>query len=89
MKDLFVACSYPRLQYAKSVLTLSYSGPYFLHSDSILRISPYSVWMRENADQNNSEYGHFLRSVNQSLMEDFTFWAMTPLPNIIIVRCYL
>ena len=29
----------------------------------ILRISPYSVQMRENADQNNWEYGHFLRSV--------------------------
>ena len=28
----------------------------------ILRISPYSVRMRENADQNNSEYGHFSRS---------------------------
>ena len=28
----------------------------------ILRISPYSVRMRENVDQNNSEYGHFLRS---------------------------
>ena len=28
----------------------------------ILYISPYSVHMRENADQNNSEYGHFLRS---------------------------
>ena len=27
----------------------------------ILCISPYSVWMRENADQNNSEYEHFLR----------------------------
>ena len=25
-------------------------------------ISPYSFWMRENADQNNPEYGHFLRS---------------------------
>ena len=25
----------------------------------ILGISPYSVRMRENADQNNSEYGHF------------------------------
>ena len=31
----------------------------------ILRISPYSVQMRENADQNNSEYGHFLRNVLQ------------------------
>ena len=28
----------------------------------ILRISPYLVWMRENVDQNKSEYGHFLRS---------------------------
>ena len=28
----------------------------------VLRISPYSVQMRENVDQNNSEYGHFLRS---------------------------
>ena len=26
----------------------------------VLRISPYSVRMRENADQNNSKYGHFL-----------------------------
>ena len=25
-------------------------------------ISPYSVWMRENTDQKNSEYGHFWRS---------------------------
>ena len=33
----------------KSVLIRSYSGP-------------YSVQMRENTDQNNSEYGHFLRS---------------------------
>ena len=28
----------------------------------ILHISPYSVQMRENTDQNNSEYGHFLHS---------------------------
>ena len=28
----------------------------------ILRISLYSVRMWENADQNNSEYGHFLGS---------------------------
>ena len=27
----------------------------------ILRISPYSVWMRENEDQNNSKYGNVLR----------------------------
>ena len=30
----------------------------------ILGISPHSVQMRENGDQNNSEYGHFLRSVH-------------------------
>ena len=29
----------------------------------ILRISPYSVQMRENADHKNSEYGHFSRNV--------------------------
>ena len=29
----------------------------------ILCIFPHSVQMRENVDQNNSEYGHFLRSV--------------------------
>ena len=36
-------------QSVKSVRIRSYSGP-------------YSVRMRENADQNNSKYGHFLRS---------------------------
>ena len=35
--------------------------------EEILRISPYSVQMRENADQNNSEYGHFLRSQSYTL----------------------
>ena len=30
----------------------------------IRSIFPYSVRMRENADQNNAEYGHFLRSAN-------------------------
>ena len=33
------------------------------------RISPYSVRMRENTDQNNSENGHSLRSV-------MYFWGM-------------
>ena len=39
----------------------------FLHSDriEIRSISPYSVRMRENADQNNSECGQFSRSVIQ------------------------
>ena len=30
--------------------------------EEILRISPYSLRMRENADQNSSENGYFLRS---------------------------
>ena len=46
----------------------------------ILRISPYSVRMQEDADHNNSEYGHFLRNgnhhgmeINQILMETISF----------------
>ena len=31
----------------------------------IQNISPYSVRMRENADQNNSKYGHFSRSASK------------------------
>ena len=31
----------------------------------IWSISPYSAQMRENADQNNSEYGHFSDSDSQ------------------------
>ena len=57
------------------LLTLSEKCPYsdlfwsaFSHIRTeygeTLRISLYSFRMRENADQNNSEYGHFLRSVN-------------------------
>ena len=41
----------------------------FLNSDRIRTafISPYSVRMRENADQNNSECGLFLRSVSNMI----------------------
>ena len=46
----------------KSACIWSYSGPHFpvfrLNMESI---SPYSIRIRENANQNNSEYGHFLR----------------------------
>ena len=31
----------------------------------ILSISPYSVRLRENADQNNSEYGYFSSSIRK------------------------
>ena len=50
----------------KNVLIRSYSGPYFpniwTEYRGIQSISPYSVGMWENADQDNSEYRHFLRS---------------------------
>ena len=56
-----------RTHCVKSVRIRSYSGPYFpafrLKTD-ILCISPYSVRMQENTDQNNFEYGHFSRSKN-------------------------
>ena len=57
--------------YMKNVRIQSYSGLHLLafalsrirtEYGEILRISPYSVQMRENTDQNNSEYGQFLRS---------------------------
>ena len=50
----------------KSVRIRDYSGSHFpafgLNTERY--IFPYSVRMRENADQNNPEYGDFLRSAN-------------------------
>ena len=50
----------------KSVRIPSYSGPYFaasgLNTEKYRNISQNLVRIRENTDQNNSEYGHFLRS---------------------------
>ena len=50
-----------------------YSGIYWsvfsrIQTDygKVLCISPYSVRMRENTDQNKSKYGHFKRSVDSS-----------------------
>ena len=47
----------------KSVRIRNYSGPHFpaFGPNMESRISPYSVRMREKTNQNNSEYGHFLR----------------------------
>ena len=42
----------------KSVRIRNFSGSF------LLRISPYSVRIRENTNQKNSEYGHFSRSEN-------------------------
>ena len=44
----------------KSVRIQSYSGPDF--STFGMNTERYGVRMGENTDQNNSEYGHFLRS---------------------------
>ena len=44
----------------------------------ILRISPYSFQIWENADQNNSEYGHFLGSVFFNFRENkFSYFVKT------------
>ena len=53
----------------KNVHIRSFSGPYFpafgLNKERyrVLRIFPYSVQIRENKGQKNSEYGHFSRSM--------------------------
>ena len=59
----------------------------FPHSDWIRRdteirsISLYSVWMRENSDQYNSEYGHFTRSADMEVVkakifnENVNWWS--------------
>ena len=44
--------------------------PFFLYAlktSEILRISPYSVRMRESTNQNNCECGHFSRSESQGV----------------------
>ena len=50
----------------KSVRIWSFSAPYFrafgLNKKKMRSISPYSVPVRGNTGQENSEYGHFLRS---------------------------
>ena len=43
----------------KSVRIRQFSGPYF---PAFGLNTEYSVRMRENTEQKNSEYGHFLRS---------------------------
>ena len=68
-----------------SVSIRSYSGPHFpafgltserygvlylwFRRDTEFCISPASVRMWENAEQNNSEYGHFLRSRDLRVLE--------------------
>ena len=51
--QLSIVALHDTMHCVNSVRIRSYSGPIF----------PYSVRMRGNKDHNNSEYGHFLRSV--------------------------
>ena len=61
-------CLYPlREKGPYSELFLSAFSRIQTEYGEIWSISPYSVKMRENSDQNNSEYGHFLRSDRDSL----------------------
>ena len=57
----------------------------------IQSISPYSVQIWENADQNNSEYGHFSRSVD--LFVDtillMTYLEIIKIDNLLNERAYL
>ena len=72
----------------KSVRIWSYSGPHFchilLHSNWIRRdtlyrfvFSPNAGKCGKNADQNNSESGHFLRSVNLHWIINEAFYLVT------------
>ena len=49
----------------------------------IFRISPYSDGMRENTDQNNSEYGQFLHS------EKLCYRSRAPLELTSVKHCFL
>ena len=59
----------------------------------MLRISPYSIRMRENVDQKNAEYGNFLRSafylISQSSFSlAVTTWLRNTNRASGVFRCY-
>ena len=58
-----IVSSWLKYYCVKSARIRSFSGPYFPAFGLNTGISQYSVRMRENTDQKNSEYGHFSRSV--------------------------
>ena len=66
-----------------------YSGQMIYSGPQILRISPYSVGMPENEDQNNSKYWHFLRSVSfgvQKTLELCKQWSKCLLLEMAVKR---
>ena len=62
------------LHCVKSVRIRSYSGPYFLAFG--LNAEIYSVRMRGNADQNNSEYVLFCHFTQQNLIYRKCFYKL-------------
>ena len=54
----------------KSVCIRSFSSPYFA---AFGLYTAYSVGIRENTDQKNSEYGHFSRLENDLTRDVFYF----------------
>ena len=62
--SLLEKCSYSELFWS------TFSGIWTKYLQ-ILRISPYSARMWENADQNNTEYGHFSRSALRKITTYF------------------
>ena len=59
-------------------LELFWSGFFRIRNEygEIQSISPYSVRMRENADQNNSECGHFFTKCDILMLLVFLFFLM-------------
>ena len=60
----------PRKKYPYSELFWSVFTRIRIEYGEIIWISSYSVRMPENANQNNSEYGHYLHSEALSKMTD-------------------
>ena len=56
-----------RKKYPYSELFYSVYSRIRIEYGEIQSITSYSVQMRENTDQNNSEYGHFSRSISEYL----------------------
>ena len=59
---LFFSCQSLDEKYPYSELFWSVFSSIWTEYGELRNISPYSVRMPENTDQNNTEYGHFLRS---------------------------
>ena len=58
-------------------------------------ISPYSVRIRENADQKNSEYGHFscspcknLNEIPCYILSEKPVWTVFEIPSLVLVLKY-